>query len=85
MSPEDIEGITDLVKEYIPAIKKAIPLLGELKEDIIPLLESFTDETVDLQIRAIARYKDKGFSHEDAMRLCLSHKIALTDAINKNK
>lgn len=85
MNTEDIEGITEVIKEYLPVVRKVIPLIAELKDDLKPLINDFSDYLVDLQLRSLRRFKDAGLDHDDAMKLVLNQKISLADALNNMK
>lgn len=85
MKPEELEEITQLIEKYVPSIKNIIPILEEIGREALPLFENLTDIMVDLQLRALRRYKKAGINHDDAMKLVLSHKIALYDAVKHNK
>ena len=68
--------VQDLIV-LVQLIEKVIPLIQELGKETKPLLESFSDAVVDLQVRAFNRYLDSGMSREEAMLLVLDSKFAL--------
>ncbi len=82
MTPKEI---ILLIKEYVPIVHDTIPMAREVGKELIPILESMTDSMVDLQLRALKRYKDAGLDHNDAMKLVVSHKIALMEGFNRGK
>ena len=82
MIPEDIN---ELVEEYMPVIQAILPKLKMLGGELMPLMEDLTDTMVDLQLRALDRYMNKGLRFDDAMKLVLSHKIALIDLANNKR
>ena len=85
MTADKVLEVVGMIEEYLLVAEKVVPLVAQTGKKIKPLLESLTDTTVDLTIRAVMRYEKAGMTREEAILLSLSTKIAIKEATKNMK
>jgi len=84
-SPEEIEDLVEVGKEYIPAVEKAIDELAPILDKVFSRLSCYGREQ---NVKAMEFYLQNGFSREEGLLLIINSNVALqkmVDNMGKNK
>lgn len=84
MNVEDILSLANSVKEITTFVEKITPELKELGEAVDTLAEPLIMHLVDLRIKMVNRYMNKGIGYHEAVLLTLdSWQVLARDPMNR--
>jgi hypothetical protein len=86
MDKKELEDAVEMIKlagDMEPLAGPVVDAVLKYGPHFYRLLEAAQDGLVDLQVRAIKRYEDAGFSRDDAILLNLNTRLALQQGLAK--
>lgn len=84
----EIAALLEVIEEYGPIVRQAVPIVQSMASDSKPLMDSFCDFIVDSTHRMIVRYETLGYSKAEAIEMVRWNKQTLYEAnksYNQNK
>jgi hypothetical protein len=80
MNTGEILEIVTALDEFTKVIKTVRPTIIDFGNEIKPIIESFSNTLVDFNVNAITRYREHGFTKEEAILLTLNTKFSIMEA-----